>query len=91
MDQDRNEKMREKIAQISAKIKSLEQNSSGQNLSEATIIKHLETKKRKLTSKINRKIKKPGVHKVNFSQFQIIQNLKKSKSMLVQEIIFGLV
>ena len=53
-----------KISQISHKIDHMTPRYNQTNLIDAAIIQDLE-KKRKLISKMNRKIKRPGAYKVN--------------------------
>ena len=62
------QKMQDKISKISEEIKYLDQNSTFQNTPQETVIKDLEKKKRKLTSKVNKHIKRPGPYKVNLSK-----------------------
>ena len=79
------QKMQDKISKISEQIKYLDQNLTFQNTSQQTVIKDLEKKKRKLTSKVNKKIKRPGPYKVKLWFFFLLTNLhEKFKSMLVK-------
>ena len=69
MDAHMKQKMQDKISKISQQIKYLDQNSTCQNTPQQSVIKNLENKKRKLTSKVNKKIKRPGPYKVEVSNY----------------------
>ena len=69
MDTHMKQKMQDKISKISQQIKYLDQNSTCQNTPQQSVIKNLEKKKRKLTSKVNKKIKRPGPYKVKVSNY----------------------
>ena len=66
MDTKRDHKISFKISQIFHKIEHLNLKYHQTSLVEAAMIQDLEQKKRKLNSKMNRKIKKPGAYKVNY-------------------------
>ena len=72
MDTKRDQKISFKISQISHKLDHMTPRFTQTNVIDAAIIQDLEQKKRKLTSKRNKKIKRPWIYKVN-SYFSIIK------------------